>query len=371
MTTTTSTSPVALVPGERFFLKEIALDPTGSAAAQVELGIEEASPFPLSQLYHGFVVSPDRRVAVAFAAYRRRFTGEELAEWPGAAAVLPEFLALVGPAPDRPTIVVQVQPAGLNAVAWDGRAGLPVAFHSRTVADPTEAQITEVVTELRRRAGLTEAEVRRLEGPAGVGLDAEGNAIFRLAGEETARLSATALAHADVRDKSFLDEKRRDADRRRRWARAFSAIAALLAVAIGLDLAAVGVGLWNRQGRSRVAARADDVHRVETAQALATRIEDLAARQEKPLEWLSIVSAIRPRSVQFTRVESGNDRSLLINAQTVDASAVGAYETALRQRTELEQVETRDLRSREGMTSFVLYVKFQPGGGAATQGGQP
>lgn len=108
MTTTDVTPAIALVAGERFFLKEVPLDPAVEPAGQVELAMEESSPFPLAQLYHGFVVSADRRVALGYAAYRRRFPVEETAGWPAAAAVLPEFLALIGAAPVRPLIVVQI-----------------------------------------------------------------------------------------------------------------------------------------------------------------------------------------------------------------------------------------------------------------------
>jgi len=371
MTTADVTPAIALVAGERFFLKAVPLDPAADPAGQVELALEESSPFPLAQLYHGFVTSPDRRLALGFAAYRRGFSAEETADWPAAAAVLPEFLALIGAAPSRPLIVAQVQSDGLNGVAWNGESGLPVAVMARSLPEATEAHVTEMVEELRRRGGLgAEAEVRRLEGPVDVGHDGEGDAVFRIAGKETARLAATAVVHADVRDKSFLEEKRREDARRRGWAWGLVAAVGLLLLALGLEIASVAVGRWNRSKLDRVAAQTDEVRRIETAQTLATRIDDLTARQERPLEWLSAVSAARPRSIQFLRVVSNNDRSLTIDAQTPDASAVGAYEMALRQRTDLEQVETRDLRSREGMTSFVLAVRFKPET-PALEGGQP
>ncbi len=354
-------SAITLVPGERFFLKEVTLDPAVGVAMQVELALEESSPFPLAQLYHGFVVSPDRQRALGFAAYRRRFVEEEMAEWSGAAAVLPEFLGLIGPPPDRPLIVVQVDAAGLNGVAWDGRASLPIAIMSRSLPGLAESHVVEMVAELRQRAGAGEIEVRHLDGPVGVGTDAAGGAVFRIAGEQTALFPAAALSDADVRDKSFLDEKRRDSRRRRGWAWVLTGVGVLWLVALGLELALGGLGLWNQRRQSLVTKQAAAVRRIETAQTLATRIEDLGVRQERPLEWLLLVSSMRPRSIQFTRVVSNNDRTLAIDAQTAEAAAVGAYELALRHRDEIAQVEMRDIRSREGLTSFVLFLKFKPG----------
>ena len=370
MSMPTDSSAHVLVAGDRFFVKQIDLDPAVATASQVEMALEECSPFPLAQLYHGFVVGADGAQALAYSAYRRRFTAEETAEWPGAAAVLPDFLGLLGPAPDRPLLVVQVHPAGMSGVAWDGRARLPAAVLLKAMPEPAEDQVKEMISELSRQAGLTDAEVKRLDGPTGVGQDENGGAVFRVAGGETARFPAAAVVNADVRDKSFLQERRREEGRRRVWIWALRAASGLLLAAAGLELAAVGLGFWNARRQALVSAQAGEVARIETAQTLAIRIEDLAAREEKPLEWLSLVSSLRPRSVQFTRVASNNDRSLVIDARTGDAAAVGAYETILRQRDEIAGVEVRDIRSREGLTSFVLGLQFKPAG-AASQEDQP
>src|SRR3954465_4732146 len=118
---TSAPGTVILIPGDRFFLKELSLDPATPAAAQVEIALEESSPFPLAQMYHGFVASADGRRALAYAAYRRRFTPEETAEWSEAGRVLPDFLALLGPVPSTPAIVIQPHAGGLNGAAWDGQ----------------------------------------------------------------------------------------------------------------------------------------------------------------------------------------------------------------------------------------------------------
>ncbi|RME72878.1 MAG: hypothetical protein D6781_01425, partial [Verrucomicrobia bacterium] len=90
----TEASPpiVALARGDVFFMRRFEL-PAGLAPGEVsgfvELQLEELSPFPLDQLLHGRVVA-DGAVFV-YAAYRRRFTAEELQAWEQLRFVLPEF----------------------------------------------------------------------------------------------------------------------------------------------------------------------------------------------------------------------------------------------------------------------------------------
>ncbi len=350
-----------LAAGDRFFLADVALDPEAGAVAQIELALEETSPFPLAQVYHGAVVGPDRRRALGFAAYRRRFTAPEMTEWPAADAVVPAFLALLGPPLSGPRVVVHADAGNLMGVAWDGQAGLPVAVLARNAAAGADAPLAGLIAELCGRVGLAEAEAQCLEGPIGIGRDESGDAVFRIGGHETARFTPEALAGADIRDKSFLEEKQRRESQGRRWWRAFLAVGALLLLALGLDLAAGAAGVWNQRRGARVAEQDAAVKRVETAQTLAVRIEDLAARQQRPLEWLGMAAAVRPRSVQFLRVAGRPDRTLEIEAQTVVAADIASFEAALRQLAGIQQVETRDLRSREGLATFVVALKFKAG----------
>jgi CubicO group peptidase (beta-lactamase class C family) len=145
-----------------------------------------------------------------------------------------------------------------------------------------------------------------------------------------------------------------------------------LGVAMVLDLTSAGYALWNSRDRAALALRAPEVRGIEAAQTMAVRIEQLSERQQRPLEWLSAIGTARPRSVQFTRVVGRNDRTLEIEAQTTNANDVGVFETALRKLPNLDHVEIRDLRAREGMTSFVVALAFKPvAAAAAAAEGQP
>jgi hypothetical protein len=367
-----SADPLVLVPADRFFLQLVSLDSGVPAADQVALALEGLSPFPLVQMYHGFVTDAAGTRALAFASYRRRFNAEEQTTWPAAAAVIPDIVALLGPVPSAPSIVIHATPERLLGVAWDGQHTLPVAVQARLViGDPADAE-TRLVEELKRAGAPAGAKVSRLVGALEAAWNDRNEAVFGIAGRETMRLAAVALAAADVRDKSFLEEKQFRRKQDRRWWGAAVAVAGVLAVAMLLDLAGAGYAWWNHRDRSALALHASEVRGIEAAQTMAVRIEQLSERQQRPLEWLSAIGAVRPRSMQFTRVVGRNDRTLEVEAQTTNANDVGAFEAALRKLPNLDRVEIRDLRAREGMTSFVAALAFKPVVAVAAAGeGQP
>ncbi|MEY3491248.1 MAG: hypothetical protein RL309_376, partial [Verrucomicrobiota bacterium] len=77
----TALGAAALLPGNRFFVRTVALEGEG-VTGQVALALEALSPFPTEQMLVGHVVSEDGKQALAYAAHRRRFTPEESFAWP-------------------------------------------------------------------------------------------------------------------------------------------------------------------------------------------------------------------------------------------------------------------------------------------------
>src|SRR5579871_1864848 len=86
---------VALLPDALFFSRAVgvaseAVDAAqrwADVSAQVELAFETLAPFPLSQLFYGHFWADGSTQALAFAAYRRRFTAEQTDAWADAELV--------------------------------------------------------------------------------------------------------------------------------------------------------------------------------------------------------------------------------------------------------------------------------------------
>jgi hypothetical protein len=359
-------SPVTaqFLPSGRFFLRLVPLAPDLPAPAQAELAIEGLAPFPPAQLYWGCCVSPDRTSALVYAAHRRRFPAVEMTTWEQTDLVAPDVLPLLGTAPGGAGLRVLVTETGLSGAAWNGQAGWPVAVHARDYGTAvTDDHRKEFAAELAARAGLPDAPVTFLEGEAKARRDGPG--LFLEFFDKTGKVTGTtALAMADqdsldVRDRTFLDQRWRD---RRRgdlvWKVMLGGLWAA-AAAVALDLGAVTFRLVDRALQARVAAQAPGVAKLETAHALASRMDDLTHKRLRFFEMITTVNESRPASIQFSRTGTTGRNGLEIEAYTSTADDVGVYETALRKHAALEKVEVRDLRARDGVTTFGLSLVFK------------
>ncbi len=369
----TAYEEVVLVPAEAFFVRRIAIDAAAEVGPQVELALETSAPFGLNQLYHGFFAPAGGAHALVFATHRRLFPAEA---WDGAAAVVPAFVALLGEPPTGAKVRVWQDAGSVVVAAWDSASPLPAVVLARR-AEPAAAAETraELLDEARRRLG-SEAAVEEFSGAA-LPQSGKGGAVsFALAGGGGRRLATTweagALETMDIRDKAVLAARRQTQRRDGLLWRGLLGAAALLAVAALLELALVAGRYAVAQQQEAIATLAPAVERIQTAQALGTRIEEMSRRRLRPFEMLAVLNSVRPAGVQFTRSVTSGQGGMEIEAQTANADSVGAFESALRALPALESVEVRDLRLREGVTTFQLTVSFREGslaGVPGTEGG--
>lgn len=354
-------SGVILLPGEKFIMRRIPLVPDGDPAPQIELALEALSPFPPAQLYFGWVVAPDRRHAVIYASYRRNFPAEETSTWTGAEAVLPDFIAWLSTESHQPGTVLHRNDSCLTLVRHDGESALPAAIHAVTALDGN-------LDSARDRLPMPESGLRSAEGPTSI-QPAPGGAWSVSVAGCSVTLTADFLRAADVRDKAILAAHRRTR-RRDLWLwRAFAGLAAGLALCAATDLSlAAGRAALSAQ-RGSLNAQSSAVEEIRAAQTLAVKLEELAEQRLRPFEMLAAVNAVRPASIEFSRVTTEGLRHLSVRAQTANAADLPAFENALRKLPGIEKAELEDRRARDGFTTFQLEVTFRigwekPGGGA-------
>ncbi len=360
---------VALLPDALFFTRAIPIAAGATsveAAAQIELTLESVSPFPLAQLYYGWFWAPGADHALVFAAYRRRFTTEQIALWDGAELVLPAFAALVGAEVAPATTVVLASPEGLTAVYWN-QPPVPI----KVVFRPLDPEATEEDRAKVREELLREFEgskkVIELDAPLeAVAADTDREMVFR-SGELVSHVPANSAAALDVRDKADLAALR--AARKRDvllWRVTFGCAAALLLLALG-EFGLVGGKAWQKTRQRQYEAQKGPVSIISNMQELTNRIEDLRTKQLLPLEMVTQLVGEnlerKPEEIQFQSVQADTTRGLntvVVRGKTSNPGQVNVYEATLKALPAVEKVEASITRVSNQGADFILTVAFKP-----------
>jgi hypothetical protein len=351
--------PLVLARADAFFVRRVDLVAGEPAAAQARLALEGMAPFPPEQLYFGQVAAGDGASMLVFAAFRRRFSVDETEAWERAAIVTPEFAPMLSARPSPgDAALLHVGESRINALAWRAGEELPAAVLCRIGG---EEQVDEVLAEVFERAALRpDAEVRRLEGPLSLVAASDGVVTARAGGRELGVWPAGWSETADIREPEFLVARRR-AQALDQWLwRGLLAAAAVLVLAAALDIGAGVLGALTRSRQARIAAQAGDVQQTEMARTLADRIAELNEKRLMPFEMMDLINAVRPDTVVFQRAVTRGLLKLEVEAQAQNTEDVGRYANALRILSGVASANTRDIRAREGVTTFVLEVEFKP-----------
>ncbi len=361
---------VVLLPDARFFVRAVPVNAAAGAEAvsrEVELALEVVSPFPVSQLFYGYLWHPESVHALVFAAFRRRFTDDEQASWVEAERVVPQFVLAASLNPGAGRTVVLGDGASLTAVYW----GEPGPVPSRVVTAPLAPEANDVErsavrSALLRAVGSVGAGVVDLPTPVRTPDEGNEQRVLWAAGEYTLSLPLANGSHLDVRDKGELAARRASQRRARLLWRGFLAgLGALVLLTLG-EVALIGLRAWEAGRLARVEAQQPAVDRIMSQQALATRIEELSTKQLRPFEMISLVTVAgnpgtqKPVSVQFIRTVTNGLYTLEVEAQTKVGGDLALYQAALRQNPAVASVEVAKHDVRDATTTFVLVITFKP-----------
>lgn len=356
-----------MLPDAVFFTRAVPVTAGASAAeaaAQVELALEAVSPFPLAQLYYGWFWTPGAERAFVFAAYRRRFTSDQMAEWPAAEIVMPAFAAVLGADVGPATTIVLNAAEGLTAVHWDA-AGLPAkVLVQPIVAEATDEDRVKARDELLRRFDGSR-KVIEVESPLVPESGASDREVIFRSAEFVTRLPANVASAIDVRDKTELAAFR--AARRRDivlWRVALGCAAALILLVVG-EFAMVGGRAWQNVRLAKVRFQKPAVDKIMASQSLATRIDELATKRLLPFEMMTLLfeDNRKPPEIRFRSVYASTQNgiyTLQVEGFTSNTSLYPAYLATLRSLPSIARVEDRDFRTKDVTATFILLVTFKP-----------
>jgi hypothetical protein len=360
---------VALLPDSAFFTRSIPV-PEGATPAEVtaavELGLEAASPFPLAQLYHGWYWRPGSPHALAFAAYRRRFSADEVTGWADAELVLPAFAATLGQTPDAGSAVVLPGKDEITGVLW-GAGPVPERVLTRPLPPEADENVRAAAqTALLGDLGATGPVLTLPAAPAPEPATRDREVAFR-SGDFTARLDGAATVAIDVRDKADLAALRRGRRRDVVLWRTFTSLAAAL-ILLGLgELALTGGGVWQRTRAQQLAAQKPLVDRISGVHELTRKIEELATKRLLPLEMMTQLTGVdlerKPPEIQFTRIQADQSKglyTLFVEGKTTNPAKVSEYEAALRQLPSIAKVDAPISQVKGDQAQFTLTAVFKP-----------
>jgi hypothetical protein len=355
---------VVLLADAHFFVRAVPVTEGATAAevaAQAELAVESLAPFPVAQLYYAHHWLPGADHALIYAAYRKRFTSEEVETWADAEAVLPSFVTLLrkDDAPAPATALVVADAGAVTGLYFGDASGVPTQVRVETVS----AEATDDERAAAREAVLGAFPEKRavIDVTGGAQFDpasAQGEFVFR-AGECETHFDAGDVAPLDVRDKGELTARRRAQARDVILWRTFLGCAAALGLCVLLEFALVGASVWQKQRLALEARQKPVVEAIMTSQTLATRIDELSTKRLLPFEMLNLVNTVRPETIQFIRTATSGLLTLEIEAQTGSSGDIDVFRAALKALDGCEKAEVVDPRSRDGLSTFRLVVVFK------------
>ena len=346
----------ALLPGNRFFVRLIELEPE-NVASQVSLAIETSSPFPLEQMLMGYITSSDNKWALAYAAHRRRFTPEESFAWPDDCQVVPEFLALLGQRPSQSGILIHEGDDLLTALAWNENQPLPSCV---LVVDKKDSSIDLLTKEIIERTGLpSTTPVTKQTGEFSSGRN-DTQLILSCNSGKPFQLSSDQLDNADIRDADFLSTRRKkERVNKLIWNTARVAVGIII-VSFVFEISAFLINWRSNNLRLINESRQSVIQEIESAQAISARITEMNTKAPLPLEMLALANERRPATVDFQRINCKNNTQIEIEARTTNASDVYSFEKSLKESAEVSFVATKDMRARDNFTTFSVTITFKP-----------
>jgi hypothetical protein len=350
-----------------FFTRSIpigAASTQADATAQVELALETLSPFPPTQLYHGFYWPPGADRAFVFAAYRRRFTNEQLGAWEGAELVLPSFAALMAGDVRGDATLIYPSAEGLTAIYWDQSPVPAKIVFTPMLPTASEDDWTRARSQLIGVAPNNRDIV--LNGPPMLSESANDRDLVFRADAFTSRIPTSHAGALDVRDKDALAALRSSRRRDILLWRGFLGLAAVLLFLGVAEFGLIGAGVWQKSQVAKMNAQQPLVERIKVAQSVTTRINDLSTKRLLPFEMITAVTEALPRTptgdatVQFLRVSTEGLRGLNVAAQSASPAAPSAYKAALSALPSVEKADVLTQPSRDNLTMFTVSVTFRP-----------
>lgn len=333
-----------------------------------ELTIESISPFPLEQLYWGYLCAESSSTILLYAAHRERVKKVAPEPIEAYAWVLPEFAPLACTDYPQATELSLVSQTGVSLLHFNKGSCVPV--HVSAIACPTE-EIEEAMDTLRSNAPDLVPEAGRLRlQPESATLGDHQCPVFNFhscveetppnATERLKKLSPNGafLWRADVRD---LDYKKAERNARRislLSLRTLGWAALVTLLLLGIELLLLGSHVWLGSQQNRIARQQPLVDTISEQQTLMFKLEQIERNDLRPIAILDALNTLRPDGIYFTKTIVEGENQVRIDGVSNNVSALNRYTDALEQSGTFELLQSPKSLTRQGKTTFTLQLAF-------------
>lgn len=381
---------VCIIPSHFFFIESVSV-PEGLEAGEIgefaELSLEAISPFPVEQLFWGYLAETSTNTStntdtesdtesdtlLVYATHRDRLKNAGFTELEAYAWVLPDFSTLIGAIfPEDCTLHLHSE-FGRTLIEFKKGRSVPHAVSS-IQAEP-ETTVPSGAAPASGIGAPASGQSRELTLVHDlIEVDDAGRPTFhhRCLGPEAMtaaaepfgkwtplRPSEAQLWAADIRSRSFKETERRS----RRTSDLLSRISGwgiLLAVLLilGESILMVG-GLWLSTLTQKIDKQRPAVARIEDKQSLLNKLEQVAQNELRPVAILVALDATRPKGIYFTGASVEGENLVTIDGIAGTINELNRYTDSLSASGGFTLVGQPKYLTRTGQTTFTVTLSYQ------------
>lgn len=371
-----------MMPAESFFIELLHLPAeieTKNLSKYIAISLEGITPFPIEQVYWGFLADDINNRALVYAIYTENIRPQVLEEFERFSYVFPSFLGgMRSEKIEEPLIRFFVYNYTLSALYWEPEISIPVQVESITMVPSSEEGMLSHEEILKYKEKLIRVLIKGnfvveegywLLEKDEVKVSDAGEVLFHAdyIGDEGEKIETDYVQHspqnpflwnADIRKSDFIRGKKRA------YKLGQFFLKGIFAALIGFGVLLLGEGIrygltgYEKGLTQKITSRKDAVARIEAQERLAEKIEQVNEKRLSPFEMISIVNQIRPKLLYFTSVRIGVNSDLLIEGASSSVDVVNQYSTELNNLKSITSVDISNIVSRRGSINFTMSIQF-------------
>ena len=366
---------VLVLPGSVFFIDRIEV-PIELEAAEIsdyiELSLESIAPFPVDQLYWGYLYSDEDARALVYATHRDRLKKAGYHDLDSYAWVLPDFATFTGACFPSQTLVALESIDHLSLLLFTKGSRIPSTVRVTTITESIPAAAALEALKTSDTSLPQDGTTLRIRSTSSV-LNEQGLAIFQHEPIEHsgsdfeygswAELSPSEeqLWQADVRSASFKESERNIRRLGALSLRITSWAAIFVLVLLTAELLLFGCKIWLNSLDKKISAQNPAVLTIEDQQALMVKLEQVAQNELRPVTILEKASAMRPKGTLWIEYDSATvdgENNLTIEGKAASINALNNYADSLQQSGIFEIIEGPESITRGGKTTFTVTLAY-------------